>query len=245
MKINKAFKFRIYSNSQQKQFLAQSFGCARFVYNYFLRQRIDYYAETGKGLAETEHVMYMKGMEVEAEAGSQVLADVKVPYFNRTYRHFCSHRHTPSEGKVGYPGIIKKGNAIYFMHPIFTQYERNAPKWCKKLVLNALDMLLPDPVIKIKAPTTALVSVNEQSTDNRWVVHLLHYIPERRGTDFDIIEDIIPIYDVGVSLRTSKKVKSVACVPDGAELKFEEKDGRIEFILPKLEGHQMIAVSFG
>ena len=27
MKINKAFKFIIYPNSQQKQFLAQSFGC--------------------------------------------------------------------------------------------------------------------------------------------------------------------------------------------------------------------------
>ena len=50
MKINKAFKFRIYPNSQQKQFLAQSFGCARFVYNRFLRQRIDYYAENAKGL---------------------------------------------------------------------------------------------------------------------------------------------------------------------------------------------------
>ena len=50
MKINKAFKFRIYPNSQQKQFLAQSFGCARFVFNRFLRQRIDYYAENGKGL---------------------------------------------------------------------------------------------------------------------------------------------------------------------------------------------------
>jgi len=50
MKINKAFRFRIYPNSQQKQFLAQSFGCSRFVYNHFLRQRIDYYAENGKGL---------------------------------------------------------------------------------------------------------------------------------------------------------------------------------------------------
>ena len=50
MKINKAFKFRIYPDDTQKQFLAQSFGCARFVYNRFLRQRIDYYAENAKGL---------------------------------------------------------------------------------------------------------------------------------------------------------------------------------------------------
>ncbi|PIS21875.1 transposase, partial [candidate division WWE3 bacterium CG08_land_8_20_14_0_20_41_15] len=36
MKINKALQFRIYPNNMQKQFLAQSFGCARFVYNHFL-----------------------------------------------------------------------------------------------------------------------------------------------------------------------------------------------------------------
>jgi len=63
----------------------------------------------GAGLAETEHVMYMRGMEVEAEADSEVLADAIIPYFNRTYRHFCSHRHTPSAGKVGYPGVVKNG----------------------------------------------------------------------------------------------------------------------------------------
>jgi len=200
--------------------------------------------EIGKGLAETEHVMYMRGMEVEAEAGSEVLADVKVPYFNRTYKHFCSHRHTPSSGKIGYPGIVRKGNAIYFIHPIFAQYDKNAPKWCKKLFLNALDMLLPEPVIRIEAPSTALVSVNEQLSENRWVIHLLHYIPERRGTDFDIIEDVIPIYGIPVSLRVPKKVKNVDCVPDGDSLEFCENNGRIDFILPKLEGHQMVAVSF-
>lgn len=200
--------------------------------------------EIGKGLPETEHVMYMRGLEIEPEKGTEVLADVKVPYFNRTYKHFCSHRHAPSSGKIGYPGIVKKDSAIYFIHPIFTQYDRNAPKWCKKLFLNALEMLLPEPVVRIVAPSTALVSVNEQASENRWVVHLLHYIPERRGTDFDIIEDVIPIYGVCVSLRVPKKVKDVSCVPDGESLDFCVNNGRIDFILPKLEGHQMVAVNF-
>jgi len=45
MTINKAFKYRIYPNKEQRETLARHFGCVRFVYNYFLRQRIDYYAE--------------------------------------------------------------------------------------------------------------------------------------------------------------------------------------------------------
>jgi putative transposase len=44
MIINQAFKFRLYPNVEQCQALARQFGCTRFVYNYFLRQRMDYYA---------------------------------------------------------------------------------------------------------------------------------------------------------------------------------------------------------
>jgi len=42
--INKAFKYRLYPNTEQKKIFADHFGQSRFVHNYFLRQRIDYYA---------------------------------------------------------------------------------------------------------------------------------------------------------------------------------------------------------
>jgi hypothetical protein len=206
----------------------------------FIRPR----PKIGKGLPATEHVMYLRGMEVEAEAGSEVLGDVIVPYFNRTYKHFCSHRHTPSAGKRGYPGVVQRDRAIYFAHPIFTQYCRNAPRWCRTLFLNALDVLLPDPLVRIEAPTTTLTALNEQPAERRWIVHLLHYIPERRGQDFDVIEDVIPIFDVKVSVRVPREVREVVCVYEQDPLEFEQNMGRVEFVLPKLEGHQMIALMF-
>ena len=45
MIINKAYRFRIYPSDNQIEPLAQHFGSCRFVYNYFLRKRIDFYAE--------------------------------------------------------------------------------------------------------------------------------------------------------------------------------------------------------
>ena len=33
---NKAFKFRIYPTTEQKVLLSKTFGCCRFVFNYFL-----------------------------------------------------------------------------------------------------------------------------------------------------------------------------------------------------------------
>ncbi|OQC43557.1 MAG: putative transposase [Bacteroidetes bacterium ADurb.Bin028] len=43
MKINKAFKFRIYPNQEQLKLINQTFGCVRFVYNHFLNQRNELY----------------------------------------------------------------------------------------------------------------------------------------------------------------------------------------------------------
>jgi hypothetical protein len=200
--------------------------------------------EIGRGLPETEHAMYMRGVEVEAAPGSDVLANVIVPYFPRTYKHFCSHRQTPSSGRVGGPAIVQRGRAIYFAHPIFAQYDRNAPRWCKTLFLNALDILLPEPLLRHGGPTTLRMTVNEQAAENRWVVHLLHYIPERRSQDIDVIEDVIPLYDVRVSVRVPGKVTGVACVPEGQALAYEQRGNRVEFVVSELVGHQMVEISF-
>ena len=32
----KSFKFRLYPNKEQKELLNKSFGCSRFIYNYYL-----------------------------------------------------------------------------------------------------------------------------------------------------------------------------------------------------------------
>jgi hypothetical protein len=199
--------------------------------------------EIGRGLSRTEHAMYIRGMEISAAPGGEVLAETVPPYFDRTYKHFCSHRQTPSSGESGRPAIVRNGRSIYFAHPIFTQYNQNAPLWCKKLFLNALELLLPEPLVRHDGPTTMQAALNEQEHKDRQVLHLLHYIPERRGEDFDVIEDVIPLYDVKLSVRVPRGVREAALVPQDEPLEFVQKDGRVELVLPKLDGHQMISLS--
>ena len=69
-------------------------------------------------------------------------------------------------------------------------------------------------------------------------------MPERRGLDFDVIEDVIPVGDVSVSVKIPRKVREVVAVPQGLKLAFAEKGGRVEFTLRRLDGHQMIALHF-
>ncbi|NMB46859.1 MAG: beta-galactosidase [Firmicutes bacterium] len=198
----------------------------------------------GRGLPPTEHAMYLKAVEIEAEPGTEVLADVAASYFDRTGEHFCSHRQTPSSGKVSQPAVVRNGNVIYFAHPIFTIYNKNAPRWCKQLVLNTLELLLGEPLLCHSGPSTTLATINEQPNENRWIVHLLHYVPERRSQEIDIIEDVIPLYNLEVSLKIDEPVKAVTSVPDMQALPFERKDGRLNLILPRLDGHQMIEIAF-
>jgi hypothetical protein len=193
------------------------------------------------GLPQTEHVLYLRGLELRALDEAAVLAETHIPYFNRTWAHFCSHRHTPSSGEVGYPAVVRKGNVITFAHPIFTQYDAVAPRWCKQLVANALDLLLPDPLLRHDGPSTLMATVNAQP--GRRVVHLLHYIPTRRGRELDIIEDVIPLHDVQLQLRADGPVSGVLLVPQNSPLPFTVNDGVVSFTVPVVRGHQMVAVA--
>lgn len=48
--MEKAYKFRLYPNSKQIQFIQRTFGCVRFVYNHFLASRIEAYQEEKQSL---------------------------------------------------------------------------------------------------------------------------------------------------------------------------------------------------
>ena len=48
--MERAYKFRIYPNQQQRLLLAKTFGCCRFVYNYYLNKKIELYEKLGQQL---------------------------------------------------------------------------------------------------------------------------------------------------------------------------------------------------
>ena len=50
MEQQKAYKYRCYPTDEQKQILARTFGCCRFVYNWALRERTDAYYKHGERL---------------------------------------------------------------------------------------------------------------------------------------------------------------------------------------------------
>ena len=197
-----------------------------------------------QGLEPIEYAMYTKGVEVLAGADSEVLADVILPYYYRTWQHFCSHQQAPSSGQVDAPGIVKHGNHLYFSHAIFELYADFAPRWIKQAFRNALDMVLPRPLLRFSGPSALEALLNSQPAQRRWVLHLLYYLPERRANKMEIIEDVLPVEQLHLSIRKDHPVTAVHLVPAGQALPFTEVDGRIDFTLPRLCGHQMIDITW-
>ena len=198
--------------------------------------------EIGAGLPSAEHVMYLRGLEVSPRDGTTVLAQTIAPYFNRTWEHFSSHRHAPSSGKVAYPAITQNGRAIYFAHPIFSQYQANAPRWCKQLVGNAIHRLIGDPLVRHNGPSSLIVTLNEQAGHNRRVLHALHYLPIRRSKEMDIIEDVIPLHNVKFVIQMDHLANQVKMVPQKIDVPFAQEGDQLTFTLPVILGHQMVVI---
>lgn len=74
---NKAYKFRIYPNAEQKVMFAKTFGCVRFIYNKMLADKIEYYKETKKKLNNTP-AQYKAEFEWLKEVDSLALANAQM-----------------------------------------------------------------------------------------------------------------------------------------------------------------------
>ncbi len=191
------------------------------------------------GVRPTQHVMYDRGLKVAIEDG-QALARVWKPYFNRTWEHFTSHAHAPAERPTEDPAVVRSGSCIYFAHPVFSSYGTHGAEAVRQMLLGAVSLLLPDPIIRSNAPSTAQISVMRQPSEGRTVVHVLHYIPEPRYTRLQLVVERLPIFDVAVELCLDKAPTRVYLAPEGTALDFDFTDNRARVTIPKIEGHAMV-----
>lgn len=218
------------------------------IYGVTYKGESEYYREfvmpndvIGKDLPKEEHVMYIRGYDVEPKEAA-VIMDKIIPYFNREGEKFCSHQHTPSKGVKGKAAVTRYGNVIYFSHPIFYAYRKNAARWCKLMVKDALELLIQDKLVSHDGPSTLITTLNQ--IENKSVLHLLHYITEKRSEDIYTIEDVIPLYNVEIKIHThGKKIKNVQLVPEKKSIEFSQEGNVVTFIVDKIDGHTMVELS--
>lgn len=219
------------------------------IYGVRFKEESPYYREfampndrIGKALPKEEFVMYLRGFDVEATK-ADVLMDKIEPYFERAGEKFCSHQHAPSSGKIGNPEVTLFGGAVYFSHPVFGCYRKNAASWCKAMVKDVLEMLLEEKLVSHNGPSTVMTALNRQEKENREILHILHYVTEKRSEDIYTVEDIIPLYQIEFKLyRGEKNVSGIKDAVSGEGIPFVSEEGFVRFTVPCVKGHEMVVI---
>ena len=120
MKLNKAYKFRIYPNKEQESTINQTFGCVRFLWNQVLSYKMNLYASKSKSYSKFDSIKDISEIkkipefswlkDVDSIALQQSLTDLDVAYKNFFKFHKGFPKFKKKHGKNNYHTINVNSN---------------------------------------------------------------------------------------------------------------------------------------
>jgi len=203
-------------------------------------------------------VMYFRSRRIKVTSGKSC-GKVHDPYFNRTYRHFCSHQQTPCQLEdSGFDCGALKGGVMYLAHPVFTNYRWYGASVQREYLVRTVRLLLGEGIgFSSNLPSQARANLMAQPEESRYVLHLLYANKALRGGEnrdmgdnlhrarfVEVIEALEPLHEVRVSLSLPRRVETVTLEPQGEELAFSLVKGRLEFMVDKFVCHQMVVCHY-
>jgi hypothetical protein len=189
-------------------------------------------------IADLDFSSYEAGTDTRTKAGAIVLADAKLSYFNRTWRHFTSHGYSPATEIAPYPAVAANGQVVYYHSPVFASYFKHGSPVFRHLVANGLQRLMPDRLIESDCPPTTEITVNAQP--GRKIVHMVNYGANRRGNHVEVIEQVTPLVNRTIKLRMPKAPSKVYIAPEGNDLNVSYDNGVASVTVPQIGVHAMV-----
>ena len=188
-------------------------------------------------------------LKVEAKKGVIWLADllfpdIENPPTEEESMHWKFYRcYSPPDESAHFPAITLnkygKGNAIYISAPIFTGFWKYHYWHLREVVHNLLDLITPDKIIQVDAPSS--VEVNLMRQDKRIIVHLINYSATRSNKDRPITDEIPIVRDISVKISKSLITpKKVYLAPKKISLKWKEMKGQICTTVPEMQLYEMV-----
>ena len=197
-----------------------------------------------EGLYDSAYVMYTKGHLLKNVSG-KVHGERENSYFNRTVEHFSSHKHTPNDLNISGPAITSGKDGIYISWEIFEEYATVGSLVLKRIFTYALDYLLDDnKTIETNLLSQAVISLQKQGKNNRYIAHLLYAPMHKRGENIEVIEELIPLHNTVLKLNVDEKIKNVYLAPEMKELSFLQEDSKITVTVDRFECHQMVVFDY-
>lgn len=169
MQRQRAYRYRFYPTPTQARVLARTFGCARFVYNWALRLRVDAYQEREERLSYQDTSAALTSLKRHPE--TEWLADVSSVPLQQALRHLDTAFRNFFEKRARYPRFRKKRGrqtATYASNAFC--YNTATRRLTLAKMDAALDIHWSRPLPEGAVPTTVTVS---RDTAGRYFVSLL------------------------------------------------------------------------
>ena len=186
---------------------------------------------------------YFPGHRVSVQQG-QVQAELMTPYFSRTYGHFCGHKNTPHDKtSEHFPAIVRNGNVVYLAHDLAKNYFIKGSVYHKRWFMQALRAVYAPKLQVAGLGAQGRCTMIHQPEQCRFCINLTYASPVRRGVA-EIIEDILPVYNIKLQLKTEQKITAVGLPLNGEALSFTQEGDTVCFTVPELNCHTTVVIEY-
>ena len=195
-------------------------------------------------LGRSDFVLYGDSYRINA-SGGEILGYRRDPYFNRDVFSFCSHQHTPPQLKDAGAAMTRGAAGIYIAWAIFEDYAQKGSLINKEIVKYAVDALLGEKkTLKSNMPSGGIVTLMKQPRHNRYINHLLYASPVKRGNGIEIIEDIIPLYNIEIELGIPEKIRNAYDGRTNEKIDFTLEGGKVKFKADEINCHKVVVLEY-
>jgi hypothetical protein len=107
----------------------------------------------------------------------------------------------------------------------------------------ALELLGYKPLLNVDLYSNGRVTVLKQADKNRYCINMVYASPVKRGF-VEIIDEILPIYNIKTELNVTENIKRVYNPLTGKEYPFTQKDGACSFTVDELNCHATVVLEY-
>ncbi|MFC1574195.1 type II toxin-antitoxin system HicB family antitoxin [Candidatus Latescibacterota bacterium] len=133
----------------------------------------------------------------------------------------------------------KIGYTVYVPDLLGCISEGNTKEEAMATIKEAID-LYPEPLVEVTGSRHVDVIANR--IDGKLAVNLVNTSGEHENEKIFVIDEIQPVGPLSVTIRSDRKPRSVALEPGGRNVSYTYSGGKIRFIIPRLEIHDIIVV---
>lgn len=210
--------------------------------------KLDYLSPTCEDIqpftGDARFLCYESAQHIEPSSDAEVLSWVYLPWFERTYGHYCGHMYAPYREERAYPGSVRKGNVIYIAHRLCKMYYDLGAQVHRDVFINTLRLLHKPRYQVVNLPSAGRTRLTHQPKHSRYVFHAAYASPIQRG-EISVIEDLPYMDGVECSIQLPETVKTVRSIgaPD-ADIPFTQEDGVVRFTLPRFRIHTCVTLTY-